>query len=150
MTRAPRLKPTLPAAEGWESADPAALGFDAEALAAAVAYAVESEIDWPIEVGDMVGRNDRPPFDRPFGPTKPRGSVGGVAVRHGYVAAQWGDPERVDMTFSATKSYLSTCVGLALDRGMIGDVHDRVADYVEGEWFAGDHNGAITWHQLLQ
>lgn len=150
MTRATGLEPTLPGAGGWERAEPSALGFDAAALDAAVAYAVESEIDWPLEVGDMVGRNDPPPFNRPFGPTKPRGSAAGVVVRHGYVAAQWGDPERVDMTFSATKSYLSTCVGLALDRGLIRSVDDRVAEYVPGEWFEGEHNGAITWRHLLQ
>lgn len=134
MTRLTSLEPTLPSADGWESADPSALGFDTAALEAAVTYAVESEIDWPIEVGHMVGRNDPPPFNRPFGPTKPRGAVGGVVVRHGYVVAEWGEPNRVDMTFSATKSYLSTCVGLALDRGMIRDVHDRVSDSVDGEW----------------
>ena len=150
MTRVTRLEPTLPGAEGWETAEPSALGFDGEALEAAVGYAVASEIEWPTEVGHMVGRNDPPPFNRPFGPTKPRGAAGGVVVRHGYVAAQWGEPERVDMTFSATKSYLSTCVGLALDRGMIRSVHDRVADYVDGEWFEGEHNGAITWQHLLQ
>lgn len=134
-----KLEPTFPGASEWERADPQDLRFDAEKLRAAVAHAVDTEIGWPTDVGDMVGRNDPPPYNKPFGPTKPRGPASGAVIRHGYVGAEWGDPERADMTFSATKS-LSTCVGLAVDRGMIRNVNDRVADYVSGEWFAGNQH----------
>jgi 1-deoxy-D-xylulose-5-phosphate synthase len=44
--------------------------------------------------------------------------------------AEWGDPARVDMTSSVTKSFLSTVVGLAYDRKMIRSLQDRVRDYV--------------------
>jgi CubicO group peptidase (beta-lactamase class C family) len=44
--------------------------------------------------------------------------------------AEWGDIERVDMTFSVTKSYLSTVAGLAIDKGLINNVDDRVSDYI--------------------
>lgn len=145
-----KLAPSFPGANEWERAAPEALGFDAHKLGSAVAHAIESEIGWPTEVGNIVGRNDPPPYNRSFGPTKPRGPASGAVIRNGYVAAEWGEPDRVDMTFSATKSYLSTCVGLAVDRGMIKSVHDRVAEYVKGDWFASEHNGAITWEHLLQ
>ena len=140
----------LPSPDGWREAEPESLGFDAAALARAVNYAVTSEIDWPRDVGRMVARDDPPPFDKPLGPTKPRGTASGVVVKNGLLAAQWGDPARVDMTFSATKSYLSSCVGLAVDRGLIRSVDDAVAEYVPGDWFAGPRNGAVTWRHLLQ
>ena len=148
---APRMKGIeFPPADGWRSAAPATLGFDANALARAVNYATTSEIDWPQDVSRMVARDDPPPFDKPLGPTKPRGPASGVVVKGGLLAATWGDPSRVDMTFSATKSYLSTCVGLAVDRGLIASVDDAVANYVPGDWFASPHNRAITWRHLLQ
>ena len=49
-----------------------------------------------------------------------------IVLRHGYVVATWGEPDRVDMTHSVTKSFLSSVAGLAFDRGMIRDVRDTV------------------------
>ena len=140
----------FPPRSGWRRAEPDALGFDASALARACNYAASSEIDWPVDPGAMVCRDDPPPFDRPIGPTRPRGSASGVVVRDGRLAATWGDPGRVDVAFSATKSYLWACVALAVDRGMIGSVDDPVARYVEGGLFSGPRNGQVTWRHLLQ
>jgi CubicO group peptidase (beta-lactamase class C family) len=84
-----------------------------------------------------------------LGPIKNRTGVNGLIVRHGYIVAEWGDTGRVDMTFSATKSYLSTCIGLAWDDGLIHDTHDRVKEYVP-DYFDSPHNSKITWHHLLQ
>lgn len=134
----------------WERRAPSDVGFDAGRLEAAIEYARASEIDWPIEVGEMVGRNDTPPYNEVLGPTKPRGSAGGVVIRHGYLVAEWGEPERVDMTFSATKSYVSTMVGLARDRGMLGSMDERVCKRIDDGGFESEHNSAITWRQLLQ
>ena len=83
------------------------------------------------------------------GPTKERGGPAGMIVKNGYVIARWGDTKRVDMTFSVTKSYLSTTAGLALDDGLIGDVRDSVVHYVWDGTFTGDHNRGITWEHLL-
>ena len=85
-----------------------------------------------------------------LGPTKPRGGVNGLILKHGYIVAEWGDAYRPDMTHSATKSYLSTCAGLALDQGLIRDVHDPVKEYVSDGYFDSPHNSKITWHHLLQ
>ena len=63
----------------------------------------------------------------------------------GYKVAEWGDVKRVDMTFSVTKSYLSTVAGLAIDKGLILDVQDPVANYVWDGTFEGEHNKGITW-----
>ena len=85
-----------------------------------------------------------------LGPTKVHGPVTGVVLRHGYLVAEWGEPERVDMTFSITKSFLSTVAGLAWDRGLIRDVQDRVKDYVDDGGFDSPHNAQITWDHFLR
>lgn len=141
---------SYPPAGAWPRADAADLGFRPEALEAAVRHAVDSESPWPVDVGGMVARDDPAPYDRPIGPTRPRGPATGLVIRRGLVVAEWGQPARVDMTFSATKSYLSTTVGLALDRGLIADLDDAVAGYVPGPWFAGPQNQSVTWRHLLQ
>jgi CubicO group peptidase (beta-lactamase class C family) len=73
-------------------------------------------------------------------------------IRRGYVAAEWGDAARADMTFSVTKSFLSTVVGVAYDRRVIRDVHDKVAPYMPPgvDLFTSEHNARITWDHLLR
>ena len=92
----------------------------------------------------------REPFDDPIGPFKPRGPQTGIILRHGYLVAEWGEPKRVDMTFSVTKSFVSTAVGLALDRGLIRALDDKVRDYMPTEHFESEHNRKITWDHLLR
>ena len=133
----------------WPTADPAAAGFDPSALIEAIQYAIDSEIDWPEDVSALVARDDPPPFNRTFGPTKPRGGANGLVIHQGQQVASWGDPTRVDMTFSATKSYLSTCAGLAYDDGLIRDLDAPVREAIASPWF-DDANAAITWRHLLQ
>ncbi|MCU0460165.1 MAG: beta-lactamase family protein, partial [Bacteroidales bacterium] len=72
----------------------------------------------------------------------------GVIVKNGYIIASWGDIEKPDLTFSATKSYLSTVAGLAWDDGFF-NVTDKVSRYVTDGTFSGDHNSRITWEHLL-
>ena len=80
---------------------------------------------------------------------KKRWTCAGVILKDGYIVAEWGNLERVDMTFSVTKSYLSTVAGLAVDQGLIQSTQDRVDQYVWDGTFNGVHNSKITWHQLL-
>jgi CubicO group peptidase (beta-lactamase class C family) len=72
-----------------------------------------------------------------------------VILRNGFIVAEWGEPGRVDMTFSVTKSFLSAVAGIAYDRTIIRDVHDPVGKYVQDGGFDSPHNAQITWHQLL-
>jgi CubicO group peptidase (beta-lactamase class C family) len=72
-----------------------------------------------------------------------------MIVRHGYIVTEWGDVNRVDMSFSLAKSYLSTLAGLAIDRGMIKGVKDPVWKYVQDGGFDSPRNTKITWHMLL-
>ena len=140
----------FPPSSVWQRESPQALGFDPDALARARNYAETCGIDWPVDVGTMVCRQDPPPFNRPIGPTKPRGGTSGVIVKDGRLAAEWGTPERVEMTFSATKSYLWACIALAVDHRLIESVDDRVSDYVDDPLFEGTRNGRVTWRHLLQ
>lgn len=92
----------------------------------------------------------REPYHQILGPTKRRGGPAGMIIKNGYVVASWGDTKRVDMTFSVTKSFLSTTAAIAVEKGFITDVNDVVANYVWDGTFDGDHNSQITWEHLLQ
>jgi len=89
------------------------------------------------------------PFNTIVGPTKTRGEANGMVIRGGYIVAEWGDTNRVDMTFSVTKSYLSTVAGLALDSQLIHDVDAPMKDFVRDGKFDSEHNSKISWQHLL-
>ena len=72
-----------------------------------------------------------------------------MIIKNGYIVGQWGDINRVDMDFSATKSYLSTVAGVALDEKLIKNINDKVNQYVWDGTFEGEHNSKITWQHLL-
>lgn len=122
----PAATPYVPGAT-WETRTPAAMGVDAAKLAAAIAFAVEKEARAPRDMEESHYRSfGREPFGQGIGPFKPRGEPSGVVLRGGYVIASWGEPDRVDMTHSVTKSFLSATAGLAFDRGLIPSVRDTV------------------------
>ena len=161
------------AGNAWERRTAARSGLDSSKLAAAIQFAISAESkaprDFEIAHYQTFGRE---PFGNAVGPFKARGEPSGVILRHGYVVAEWGEPERVDMSFSVTKSFLSTVVGVAVDRGMIRSVRDTVANYVgpicsaalgaaglgaespaDGRWlkpFESAHNKRITWEDMLR
>jgi CubicO group peptidase (beta-lactamase class C family) len=136
----------------WETRAPDAVGMDKARLDEAVAFALANENPATRDLAlDLMLTFGREPFDALVGPTAPRGSINGLVIRRGYVVAEFGDTSRVDMTFSVTKTFLSTVVGLAAERGLIRDVNDRVRDYVPGEGlFESEHNQPITWDHLLR
>jgi CubicO group peptidase (beta-lactamase class C family) len=85
-------------------------------------------------------------FGRPLGPVpKSHGPTNGVIVRHGYIVAEFGDTGVVEPTYSVAKSYLSTILGLTLDRGMIKSITDPVAKYIHDGGYDSPHNAKITW-----
>jgi CubicO group peptidase (beta-lactamase class C family) len=158
------------AGEGWERRTPEGLGMDAARLQEAVRFAVASEAKAPRDLERAHYQTfGREPFGEAVGPFKERGDPTGVVIRRGYIVAEWGDPFRVDMTFSVTKSFVSTTVGLAYDRKLIRSLDDRVRDYVAPalalapsggrvragearlvEPFETEHNRKITWDHLLR
>lgn len=141
----------LPPAGSWATRPAADLGMDADALAAAIGFAVTNESRQPRDLALAVPLSfAREPFDAVIGPTQPRGDPTGLVIRNGYVVAQWGDPGRVDMTFSITKSFLSTVVGVALAQGRINSLGESVASRLDLPEFRDPPNDAITWDQLLR
>jgi CubicO group peptidase (beta-lactamase class C family) len=139
-----------PAGAAWARRRPAELAIDSTSLAKAVAFAQASEIDWSLDMKEQLARNTaREPYPEILGPFKDRGHQNGVVIRHGYIAAEWGDTRRVDMTFSVAKSYLSTVAGLAFDRGMIQDLDSAVGRTVTDGGYTSSHNAPITWRMQL-
>jgi CubicO group peptidase (beta-lactamase class C family) len=145
----PYFPPPHPA---WEHASPATAGLDAGAIAGAAAYAAEHETPWKRDLAYMIANDfgEEPPWNEALGPVRPRGGPNGLVVRGGQIVAEWGDTTQIDLTFSVAKSYLSILAGLALDRGLIRDMHEPVGRTVHDGGFEAPHNSKITWHHLLQ
>jgi CubicO group peptidase (beta-lactamase class C family) len=164
--------PYFPDAD-WQRKAPAEAGINAQLLKEAVDFAIAGETKNPRDLTlNHYQTFGREPFGYAIGPIKDRGEATGVIVHRGYIVAEWGDPLRVDMTHSVTKSMLSSVVGVAFDRGMIKSINDPVRDYVPpiqlyeplalgnksdrlGKsdllyLFDTPHNRTITWDHLLR
>ena len=135
---------------GWQVKTPAALKLNKTLLDSAVQLALRSEnkYDRDLRIALYKSYANEPDF-KILGPTKERGGPAGLIIKNGYIVAQWGDVQRVDMTFSVTKSFLSTVAGLALQEGLIKNLGDKVNTYVWDNSFAGVHNSKINWEHLL-
>ena len=116
----------------------------------AVSFAIrnDSKTEYNLRIANLKAYVNEPNY-RILGPMKDRGKPAGLIIRNGYIVAQWGDLKRVDMTFSVTKSYLSTIAGLAIDHRLIKSVDDRAIEYVTDGTYEGEHNAKITWRHLL-
>ena len=150
----PSTTPYFPSRGEWEKKDPAAVGLDKARLDDAIAFAVAHENPDAKDLAVAIVNQFRAeaPYNTLIGLTQPRAGSNGIIIRHGAVAAAWGDTGRADMTFSVTKTFLSTVVGLAFDRGRIRSVTDRVAAYMPAgvDLFTSEHNAPITWDHLLR
>jgi CubicO group peptidase (beta-lactamase class C family) len=141
-----------PPAHAWETRTAQQAGFDAAKLKAAVDYALTVESPTRTDSASIAGQfANEAPYNTIIGPwVDQRGGTNGIVIRGGYIVAEWGDTRKVDMTFSATKSYLSTVAGLAFDAGLIPNLLDPVSRDVAIAEFTNDpHNARITWHHLL-
>lgn len=116
-----------PPNQPWERRDPQELNVHAGRLAAAVRFAIDNEVDWPTDLSKQNVAQDAERWATRLGRFKDRGSAAGVVLKQGYIIAEWGDVECVDLTYSATKSYVATLAGLAYDRGLIA-IDGKVAD----------------------
>ena len=166
-------KDYFPPAEKWDKRTAEQAKFDSVKLKGAIDFAIANESKAPrnLELAhyQTFGRE---PYGEAVGPFKERGDATGVVIRNGYIVAEWGDPSRVDMVFSVTKSFVSATVGLAFDRKLIRSLQDPVADYAApvsvytpGEkfdsagrmgtspfldLFATPHSRKITWEHMLR
>ena len=137
--------------QDWAVFDEVSKAFDEEELDKAVQFAMDNEYSGSRDLRRAILKGfEREPFHEILGPTKKRGGPAGMILKNGYLVKSWGDTKRVDMTFSVTKSFLSTVAGLAYDQNLIADVQDKVGNYVWDGTFDGSHNSKITWEHLLQ
>ena len=161
-----------PGAE-WLHKTPAEVGISAARLKDAIDFAIAAETKAPRDLKlNHYQTFGREPFGYAIGPIKDRGEPTGIIVYNGYIVAEWGEPVRVDMTHSVTKSFLSSVVGVAVDRGMIRSIDDPVARTCRRSrsttpapadeqvrrlgtsdlmyLFDAPHNRTITWDHLLR
>jgi len=139
----------------WQHKSPSTVGMDSALLEKAVRFSQDSAHagwgpDLLTSLRVFLAKTAGEPDNSIIGPVKARGPVTGIVLRHGYIVREWGDPHRVDMTFSMTKSFLSTVAGLAWDHHLIRHLDDRVITYEPDSLFPSPHDAKITWNMLLR
>ena len=144
----------FPPKDSWESRSPSELGLNPAKLDAAVQFSFQNQNPNTKNLAEDILQTFRneAPYNKLIGPAQERTGINGIVIRRGYVAAEWGDTRRADMTFSVTKTFLSSVVGLAHARGLIKDLAAPVAnDMPPGvDLFKSEHNRKITWEHLLR
>ncbi|MGH9337871.1 MAG: serine hydrolase, partial [Vicinamibacteria bacterium] len=155
-TSVPALTQTyFPGRHDWQKRTPEEMGMSSSRLNEAIDFAVGNESTAPkdLALAHELSNFAREPFSERIGPTTVRAPLNGLVMRGGYIVAEWGETAKVDMTFSVSKTFLSTVVGLAWDRGLIGKLDSPVRDYLAPEYqklFESEHNRKITWDHLLR
>ena len=165
-------KPYFPSKTTWETKSPSQVGIDTIKLNAAINFAISNEAKTPRdqELSQALSFG-KEPFSDGVGPFAERGGASGIIIHKGYIVASWGDVDRVDITHSVTKSFLSTVVGLAVERGLIKNIDDKVYTYLPPievfdteiyrkpedigkpqflQPFQTAHNKKISWNHLLR
>jgi CubicO group peptidase (beta-lactamase class C family) len=165
----------FPTRDNWEKRTPESQGMNTALVKEAITFAIQNETPGSHDLKEAHYQSafGREPFGFPVGPMKERGGPSGLIIRNGYVIAEWGTPNRVDLTFSVAKSFLSTMVGLAVEQGYIKSIHDTVYQYMAPiipyqpdklssnkadalqqedviDLFTTAHNKKITWDHLLR
>jgi len=146
----------FPPRGSWDRRSPAELGFDPGRLQAAIDFSVANENpatkDLATDLKQTFGK--REPDFKLIGPTQPRAALSGMVIHRGHVAAEWGDTLRPDMVNSVTKTFLTTVVGLAWQRGLIRELTDFPRDALptaeREQLFGTAPNAQITWDHLLR
>ena len=157
----------------WQRKSPSDVDLNVSKIDEAVQFAMNNEYTGEKDLRLAILKAfSREPYHKLQGPTKERGGPAGLIIKDGYIVAEWGDLERVDMTFSVSKSFLSSVVGVAYDQGLIKNINDKVHTYMSPIFLAeqnygdnkahtlGDpmtlalfdteHNRKISWNNLLR
>ena len=144
----------FPPAGQWAEVKPQSLQVDEGLLQQAVEFAIASENTAPKDqaIVQATTFGAREPYDQIIGPMSVRAAANGLIVYRGKVIARWGNVDKVDMTHSITKTFLTTVTGLAWQHGLIHNLTDKVAPYMPSgvELYQGQHNSQIRWEHLLR
>jgi len=93
----------------WQEQAASSFNIDSKGLTEVINFAKENEYSGSKDLRIAILKGfAREPFHEILGPTKKRGGPAGLIIKNGYIIGKWGDTKRVDMTFSVTKSFLST------------------------------------------
>ena len=172
FTASAQVKTYYPSAGNWERKTLSSFHIDSTVINQAIQYAVENETKFPKNLWlTQAMQFGKEPFSDPIGPMASRGPAAGVIVYKGYIIAEWGNPNSVEMVNSVTKSMVSTVVGLAVDKGLIHSIQDKVYTYLPPIElvqnaapldqnpiaktsfiypFDTEHNQKINWEHLLR
>jgi hypothetical protein len=97
--------PYFPERGDWQSRPPQQSGFDVARLEEAIRFAVANENPAPKDQAQVqrqtFGKSE--PHSEIIGPMKVRAALNGLIVHRGYVVAEWGDTNSVDMTHSVRR-----------------------------------------------
>jgi hypothetical protein len=168
-----QVKNYYPSADNWEVKTPVSFKMDSAKLNQAIQFAKDNETKFPKNLWlSQAMQYGKEPFSDPIGPMADRGPATGLVIYKGYIVAQWGNPGSVEMTHSVTKSFVSTMVGLAYDKGLIRSIDDKVYAYLPPIQMASEnavnmnanpiaktsfiypfeteHNKKISWDHLLR
>lgn len=167
-----QIKNYYPTADHWEIKSPSSFHIDSTLLNQAIQFVKEHESKNPKNLWlTQAMQFGKEPFSDPIGPMASRGASSGLVIYKGYIIGSWGDPNAVEMVNSVTKSLLSTVVGLAVDKGLIRSIDDKVYTYlppiqvvkqtttdvtnpIEQSSFIypfdSEHNKKISWDHLLR
>jgi CubicO group peptidase (beta-lactamase class C family) len=121
-----------PPAGAWDKRTPAQVGLLQTSVDSAVKIAIAAESTTPKDLleNHLASSFGREPHSEAVGPFTVRGPASGLIIRRGYIVAEWGDVDRPENTYSVTKSFVSTTIGLAYDRKMIRNLNDPVRLYM--------------------
>jgi len=163
----------FPSAQEWQVKSPQFFKIDSLQLNEAIQFSIQNETKYPrnpwLTQAMQFGKE---PFSDPVGPMLERGGLSGIVIYKGYIIAKWGDPSKVESCNSVTKSFVSSTIGLAYERGLIRSLEDKVYTYlppIETAPFTEEtknqnpidkksfifpfdtpHNQKISWDNLLR
>ncbi|MFY8204187.1 MAG: serine hydrolase, partial [Sediminibacterium sp.] len=131
FTTSAQVKNYYPPSGNWERKTPISLSVDSNLINEAIQYALTHETKFPKNLMlTQAMQFGKEPFSDPIGPMASRGPAAGIIVYKGYIIAEWGNLFSVEMVNSVTKSMLSTVVGLAVEKGFIRSIEDKVSNYI--------------------
>ena len=172
FTTSAQVKNYYPPAGNWERKTPISLSVDSNLINEAIQYALTHETKFPKNLMlTQAMQFGKEPFSDPIGPMADRGPTSGVVLYKGFIIAEWGNANAVEMVHSVTKTFLSTVVGLAVEKGLIHSINDKVYPYLPPIELANtpitsdlnpvtqtsfiypfetEHNRKINWEHLLR
>jgi hypothetical protein len=131
ITASAQVKTYFPPADNWERKTPSSLNIDSNLMHEAIQYALTHETKFPKNLMlTQAMQFGKEPFSDPIGPMADRGPTSGVILYKGFIIAEWGNVNAVEMVHSVTKTFLSTVVGLAVEKGLIHSINDKVYPYL--------------------